>query len=101
MISVYIHIPFCSNICSYCDFSKVYYNESYVEKYLKSLENEIKSRYKGEKVKTLYIGGGTPSSLTINELKQLFKIINIFNLNDDYEFTIEANVENLYVEKIK
>ena len=101
MISVYIHIPFCSNICSYCDFSKVYYNESYVEKYLKSLENEIKSRYKGEKVKTLYIGGGTPSSLTINELKQLFKIINIFNLNDDYEFTIEANVENLNVEKIE
>lgn len=101
MISVYVHIPFCSNICSYCDFSKMYYNKNYVEKYLNTLENEINTRYKGEVVKTLYIGGGTPSSLTITELKQLFRIINIFNISDDYEFTIEANVENLTLEKIK
>ena len=45
MISIYIHIPFCSNICSYCDFSKIYYNKNYVSKYLDSLEGEIKSRY--------------------------------------------------------
>ena len=101
MISVYIHIPFCSNICSYCDFSKMYYNENYVEKYLEMLEEEIKSRYKGEVVKTLYIGGGTPSCLNIDELNRLFEIVSIFNLDKDYEFTIESNVENLDLEKIK
>lgn len=101
MISIYIHIPFCSNICSYCDFSKMYYNEKYVEKYLISLENEIKSRYKGEIVKTLYIGGGTPSSLNIDELEKLFNIVNIFKLDKEYEFTMEANVENLNLDKIK
>lgn len=101
MISVYIHIPFCSNICSYCDFSKMYYNKNYVEKYLEVLEQEIKERYNGDLVKTLYIGGGTPTSLNIKELEILFKIINIFNLDKDCEFTIEANVENLDLEKIK
>ena len=101
MISVYIHIPFCSNICSYCDFSKMFYNKKYVEKYLEVLEDEIKSRYKGELVKTLYIGGGTPSSLDEKELERLFEIIKIFKLSKDYEFTIEANVENLTEEKIR
>jgi len=101
MISIYIHIPFCSNICSYCDFSKIYYNKNYVSKYLDSLEGEIKSRYNGEIVKTLYIGGGTPSSLDILELKRLFEIISIFKLDKDCEFTIEANIENLDVDKIK
>lgn len=101
MISIYIHIPFCSNICSYCDFSKMYYNEDYVDKYLLALEKEIKERYKNELVKTLYIGGGTPSSLNCNQLKKLFKILNIFNLTKDYEFTFEANIENLTEEKIK
>lgn len=101
MISVYIHIPFCTNICSYCDFSKMYYNKENVSKYLNSLEKEIKQRYNNELVKTIYIGGGTPSSLNIKELEKLFEIIKIFKLTDDCEFTIEANVENLTLEKIK
>ena len=102
MISVYIHIPFCDHICSYCDFCKVYYNTSYVDKYLTALESEIKSRYnKKDKVKTIYIGGGTPSSLTLDELKKLFNIIKIFNLDDNIEFTFEANIENLTLDKIK
>ena len=100
MISVYIHIPFCSNICSYCDFSKMYYNKNYIEKYLDVLAEEIKSRYNGEVVKTLYIGGGTPSSLDVSELGRLFEIVSLFNLDKDYEFTIEANVENLDIDKI-
>ena len=60
---IYIHIPFCSSICSYCDFPKLLYCSKYIDKYLDSLESEIKSRYKGEKVKSIYIGGGTPTSL--------------------------------------
>lgn len=101
MQSVYIHIPFCSNICNYCDFAKVYYNKKYIDKYLNALSNEIKSRYDGSIIKTLYIGGGTPSSLDCEELNKLFSIIKQFNLSDDIEFTMEANVENLTLDKIK
>ena len=64
MKSVYIHIPFCNKICSYCDFCKLLYNEKFIDKYLESLEKEIKDIYRGEEIETLYIGGGTPSCLT-------------------------------------
>lgn len=91
-MSVYIHIPFCSNICSYCDFSKFYYNEKWVDNYLNALENEIELNYKGEEVKTIYIGGGTPSCLNINQLAKLFEIINKFKTNL-LEFTFECNID--------
>ena len=93
--SVYIHIPFCHNICSYCDFCKNYYNEKIVEDYLNALEKEINNNYKNEIINTLYIGGGTPSSLSIKQLKKLFSIIDIFKLNKEYEFTFECNYEDI------
>ena len=99
--SVYIHIPFCSHICTYCAFTKFYYNKKMVTDYLNTLEKEIKERYQGEILKTLYIGGGTPSSLDISDLKELFKILKVFKFQDDYEFTIEVNPENLTFDKIK
>ncbi len=99
--SVYIHIPFCESICSYCDFCKYIKNDKWIVDYLNELEYEIKSRYKGDKISTLYIGGGTPSSLDINELKKLFKIINIFKFNDDIEFTFECNIETINKEKLE
>ncbi|MBQ4634284.1 MAG: radical SAM family heme chaperone HemW [Bacilli bacterium] len=98
--SAYIHIPFCSNICSYCDFAKVIYNKKLVSKYLDTLEKEIKSNYKNEVLDTLYIGGGTPSALNISELERLFKIIKIFKLNSNIEFTIECNVNDITEEKM-
>ena len=100
MKAIYIHIPFCDKICSYCDFCKVLYNEKLVDKYLDSLEEEIKSNYAGEVITTLYIGGGTPSSLSIFQLERLFKITDIFKKSKDIEFTIEANFENTTEEKI-
>lgn len=100
MISVYVHIPFCFRICSYCDFCKVYKNDNWTIRYLDSLESEIKSLYKGETVKTLYIGGGTPSCLSVNQLKRLFDILNIFHLSVDCEITFEANCEDLTKEKL-
>lgn len=97
---IYIHIPFCSSICSYCDFPKVLYDEKYIEKYLTSLEKEIKTRYKNEIVKTIYIGGGTPTCLNIKELKRLLEITNYFKKENNIEFTIESNIESLSEEKI-
>ena len=100
MLGVYIHIPFCKTICSYCDFCKMHYNEKFVSSYLLHLEKEIHTRYKGEPVNSIYIGGGTPSSLTVSELDHLLSILTIFNLTDNYEYTIECNIENIDIDKL-
>lgn len=97
---IYIHIPFCKNICSYCDFCKIYYNKKYINNYLDALEKEIKTRYNNEFVKTIYIGGGTPTSLDYDELERLLEITNIFNKDKKLEFSIESNIE-IDNEKIK
>ncbi len=99
--SIYIHIPFCKKICSYCDFCKMYYNKEWVDKYLIALEKEIKSNYKNEIINTLYIGGGTPSSLSKLQLKKLFSILKLIKLNNKYEFTFECNIEDINEELLK
>lgn len=101
MKSAYIHIPFCKTICSYCDFCKMFYNEQLVDIYLLELEREINKNYKGEKLKTIYIGGGTPSSLNLKQLDRLMNIIKIFNLEEENEFTVECNIENITKEKLE
>ncbi|MBR6689937.1 MAG: radical SAM family heme chaperone HemW [Bacilli bacterium] len=101
MKSAYIHIPFCDTICSYCDFCKFLKNDEWINKYLDSLEIEIKSNYKKETLDTIYIGGGTPSCLNINQLNKLFNIIKIFNKSNDIEFTFECNIENITKDKLK
>ncbi len=95
MESVYIHIPFCKSICTYCDFCKVYINDKFVLPYLNSLINEIRSRYQGEEIKTLYIGGGTPSALSSKHLKYLFDGIKLLNLSNNVEFTFECNLNDI------
>ena len=95
MESVYIHIPFCRSICSYCDFSRFIYNEKEADKYLNALEEEVKEYYLNEEIKTIYIGGGTPSVLSETLLNKLFKIINLFNKSKNLEFTIECNPEDI------
>ena len=99
--SCYIHIPFCDNICSYCDFCKMFYKEDLVDKYLTSLEQEINSIYKGEELETIYIGGGTPSSLNIKQLERLFKIINKLNKSNKIEYTIEGNFSSTTKDKLQ
>ena len=92
---VYIHIPFCKSICSYCDFCKVLYKQEWVSAYLKKLNNEIKDMYMDDEIDTIYIGGGTPSALSHNELEALFKIITRFNLSNNFEFTFECNLNDI------
>lgn len=99
--AVYIHIPFCNYICAYCDFCKIFYNKEIINKYLDALDKEIKSNYKGEMITSLYIGGGTPSSLSLDELEKLFNILKAFNLSKDCEITFEANPDSLSLDKIK
>lgn len=100
MLGVYIHIPFCKSICTYCDFCKMHYNQKYISIYLEQLAKEINERYHNELVNSIYIGGGTPSCLTDEELDYLLSILTIFNLSDDYEYTIECNIEDIDINKL-
>lgn len=95
MESVYIHIPFCKSICSYCDFCKLFYHGPWVTQYLNSLLLEIQDKYMGEEIKTIYIGGGTPSALSIKDLKYLFEIVGKFKVAEDFEFTFECNLNDI------
>jgi len=97
----YIHIPFCNSICSYCDFCKLLYNESLVDKYLAALDQEIEKTYNNEVLETIYIGGGTPSSLSITQLERLFKILSKLKKSKNIEYTIEGNFESTTKEKLK
>ena len=98
--SCYIHIPFCDDICSYCDFCKIYKRNGQVLRYLDALEQEIKKHYRGEKLKTIYIGGGTPSCLKVEELERLFEILSLLHKEKEIEYTIECNVESITQEKL-
>ena len=91
----YIHIPFCNNICSYCDFCKMFYKKSWADNYLVSLKNEVEDRYHNEEIKTLYIGGGTPSCLNNEQLEFLLKIATHLNVSNLEEFTIECNLNDI------
>lgn len=97
----YIHIPFCSSICSYCDFSKIYYNSNLVNKYIDSLLIEINNNYHNEELDTIYIGGGTPSCLNILELTKLLDGLKILKKSKNIEYTIECNIKDIEVEKLK
>lgn len=99
--AVYIHIPFCNSICSYCDFCKVVYNSSWIKPYFARLEEEIDNAYLGETIETLYIGGGTPSALNLDELCELFKIVSKFKISKNIEFTFECNLNDLTPEKLE
>ena len=98
--SLYIHIPFCESICDYCDFTKLQYFHSFGEKYLLSLAKEMKERVKNKELKTIYIGGGTPTSLSDEQFEKLLKMVEPYSKKVE-EYTIEANPESLTLSKIK
>lgn len=73
----------------------MFYIKKWVNSYLDSLYDEVKSLYDGEEIKTLYIGGGTPSSLNAKSLEKLGEIVSLLNLSKKCEFTFEANISDL------
>ena len=89
--SAYIHIPFCRQKCHYCSFVS-FPDMSQKDEYLKTLKKEILLKYKGENLQTLYFGGGTPSLLSISELKE---ILSLFDLSENAEITLEINPETV------
>mgnify|MGYP005983067543 FL=1 len=93
--AAYIHIPFCSHICYYCDFAKVLMTGQPVEAYIDELLKEYDS-YGISSLKTLYIGGGTPSVLPADQLEKLLThLTKNLDLEELEEFTVEANPSDL------
>lgn len=99
MSSLYVHIPFCSHICSYCDFSKVFYKEDWADSYLDALNFEIKDKGIHQQFDTIYIGGGTPSALSISQMERLLEILKPFSHNVR-EYSIEVNPESMDNDKL-
>ncbi|GKS36722.1 TPA: oxygen-independent coproporphyrinogen III oxidase [Staphylococcus argenteus] len=97
--SAYIHIPFCVRICTYCDFNKYFIQNQPVDEYLDALIKEMSTAtYKN--LRTMYVGGGTPTALSIAQLeKLLIAIQNTFTITGEYTF--EANPDELTKDKVQ
>jgi oxygen-independent coproporphyrinogen-3 oxidase len=94
--SIYVHIPFCSKRCGYCDFNTYAGKESNIPAYVDALCDEIAyvARFQTQKIRvhTIFFGGGTPSLLTIDQFAQLLKTINVsFEIYPDAEISLEVN----------
>ena len=96
---LYLHVPFCKSICSYCDFCHFGFNPKQVELWLDELENEIKTKDLSA-IETVYIGGGTPTCLEYEQLERLLKLINQY-VKNPIEYTIEINPETLDLAKAR
>ena len=97
--SLYVHIPFCNKICDYCDFTKLQYFRNFAVSYLEALKDELNS-YQIDNLKTIYVGGGTPTALEDDLFEELLKIIDSYR-DGVKEYTFEANPESLSLSKIK
>lgn len=108
MVGLYIHIPFCESKCIYCDFYSMANNNHLIDKYINALLVEAvlrKNELNSETLTTVYLGGGTPSLLSIT---QLSKIVNglkkVFDFSEVEEFTIEVNPDDVtayYIQQAK
>lgn len=107
MAGIYIHIPFCKRRCIYCDFFSTTQSEkksTYVHALCRELEMR-KDYLENEEIETIYLGGGTPSQLSFDELEKIFtSIYNIYKIKEDAEITLETNPDDLtpiYVNKLR
>lgn len=98
-MNLYIHVPFCAQRCSYCDFytqTKLRLRTAYVEALLRELENRRSELPAGERIEHIYLGGGTPSLLTSQELGDIFdQISRFYPLQMGGEVTLEANPDDI------
>ena len=104
MAGIYIHIPFCKQSCYYCDFH-FSTNQSLKTEVIHSICQELaiqKDYLQGEEIDTVYFGGGTPSLLSKEELTEIFNsIYKNYSIGSLPEITLEANPDDLSIEKIK
>ncbi|XZH19332.1 radical SAM family heme chaperone HemW [Clostridium perfringens] len=103
-ISLYIHIPFCAQKCLYCDFPSFARKDHLRKAYIEALNKEIislREKHNNLEINTIFIGGGTPSVLEVNELECLLKEVAKLNMAKDIEYSMECNPGNLTEEKLE
>lgn len=94
MLGLYVHIPFCSSICSYCNFNRGLFEAGLKDRYVAALEQEIRRAGRGEPADTIYFGGGTPSLLEPAEIARIVTACrDAFGVSPDAEITLETNPE--------
>ena len=100
---LYVHIPFCSSRCSYCDFATGLYQSELAETYVRAVVEEIRSsRYAGRYVDTVYFGGGTPSLLEASQLERILSaLFERFDIDHAAEITLEINPGSATPEKLR
>ena len=107
MAGLYIHIPFCTQACPYCDFSFELLKDGRVDRLLAALETEAERRgreppWPDRIVDTVFLGGGTPTCLTDRQLDRVFRMIHdSFQVDPDAEITVEANPETVRTSKLQ
>ena len=102
MLGLYLHIPFCSAICNYCNFNRGLFEAGLKDRYVAALEREIRSTGRGEPADTIFFGGGTPSLLEPSEISRLITACReSFDLADAAEITLETNPETSSAERME
>ncbi|MDR0915477.1 MAG: radical SAM family heme chaperone HemW [Endomicrobium sp.] len=100
-VSLYVHIPFCYSKCFYCGFFSIKYSQLIVDEYITALIKEMQ-HFQEQSIHSVYIGGGTPSILSIKQMQRLLNAIGkFFNLNKLQEFTFEVNPDSISIDKLK
>ncbi|WP_416149304.1 radical SAM family heme chaperone HemW [Salipaludibacillus sp. HK11] len=103
--SLYVHVPFCEQICHYCDFNKFYLHNQPIDEYIDLCASEMEKTIhffpSDEAISTIYVGGGTPTSLSTEQLRRLLQQIkHYFPLSNELEFTVEVNPGSADEEKM-
>ena len=101
MLGVYVHIPFCSAICNYCNFNRGLFDAGLKDRYIAALRTEIAINSDGSLVDSIFFGGGTPSLLEPREIADLICACDQgFAVSDDVEITLEANPETVLQQRL-
>ena len=101
MLGLYVHIPFCSAICNYCNFNRGLFDEALKQQYVRALQQAIARQGDGSPADTIYFGGGTPSLLEPSEIGAIIEECQrAFQVTRDAEITMEANPETVTPERL-
>ncbi len=100
MKALYVHIPFCKDICAYCDFTRSRYHHEVADKWLVALQKELQQKNLADSIETIFIGGGTPTALSDSQFHKVLHMLQPLRKNIK-EFSVEANVDSLSNEKIQ
>jgi oxygen-independent coproporphyrinogen-3 oxidase len=101
MLGLYVHVPFCQAICSYCNFNRGLYDADLKARYVPAVEREIREAGDGRQADTIFFGGGTPSLLDPAEVGRIIRACDrAFRLTPDAEVTLETNPETVTPERL-